>query len=833
MLTPSEIIELYDGLRLHDANEADTRLKVINSVLFDVLGWTHADVQTEYRVSEDGSITWADYLLTTGMAAIVVEAKSAGAAFDEVPNVRRIRLRGRFLTGETGAAIIQARDYSRKLSVPFAIVTNGNSWIIFPGNRIDGVPFSESSAIVFHSLRSALRDDYGEFSDLLSRSAVISGSLEAELIGRRENQIEDRRLNRFFTTAFSKVSKHSLFPLIEGAVVTAFAENIVAAEPDILEKVYVKTPERIRYDRRIRMHIGRRESVVARAPHRPSKDPQGRHVSEIISTAAKKARPIAVLVLGQVGSGKTTFLDYTRKVASRGLFEAEGSGPRPAWIYVEFRSFSQGDNPTAHLMGAMKAHIGADSFLSDYNRCIKHAYSDEISALMRGPLFLVADNEEEKNKRITELLMQDYSSTQPYVEKILGYAAKNAAVFLVVDNVDQIEDSDLQASVFADAMAVAFRLHVNLICAIREETYVRHRNTPAFDAFDFDAIVIDPPDIQAVLSRRFFLAHQLLQGVPAKFTAENGAEVSISSLSAVIELVQASVLGTAIGGLIEVLATSDVRLALRMTREFLRSGWTASGKALRIYQSTGRYVMPQHEALRAIMLGSQQVYSEELSEIGNPFDSRLAKTEAQLLRLYVLAAAVQFSSERSFRYIEGDEIRSSLREIGFGDEIAGRVLRDLCIKRFMHTTSHEVASLEANFIVSRLGGYVVRDLVANMMFLENVMMDTFIADNSVWNVLKTLTSDIYAERNIVRRVGRRRARAAAFYNHMKDLYTPLRDESIRRGLTREWCTHPLESLSPHFHQGLDRVARSAERNYGESSAGDKGEDVFIGDGRDK
>jgi hypothetical protein len=82
---PSEIVAQYESLRLQDANEADTRLKVINHVLYDVLGWTHADVSTELRVSEDGATTWADYVLKTGMTALVVEAKRTASRFRKCP----------------------------------------------------------------------------------------------------------------------------------------------------------------------------------------------------------------------------------------------------------------------------------------------------------------------------------------------------------------------------------------------------------------------------------------------------------------------------------------------------------------------------------------------------------------------------------------------------------------------------------------------------------------------------------------------------------------------------------------------------------------------------
>ena len=204
--TPASILAQYEGLVLHDANEADTRVKVISDIHYHVLGWTHADVHNEERVSEDGSTTWADYTIRTGMTALVVEAKRVGVTFEEVPSARRTRLRGKIMTGKTGEAITQARDYARKLSIPFAVVTNGNSWIIFPATRTDQVKFSDSSAIIFPNIRSALADDFAEFTDLLSRDAVINGSLENDLLGRIENQIEGRRLNRFYPQGFSNLS---------------------------------------------------------------------------------------------------------------------------------------------------------------------------------------------------------------------------------------------------------------------------------------------------------------------------------------------------------------------------------------------------------------------------------------------------------------------------------------------------------------------------------------------------------------------------------------------------------------------------------------------------
>lgn len=55
------LLERGSNLKLHDANEAETRKKLIDRVIEDVLDWKDLDVAYEERVSEDGNTTFADY----------------------------------------------------------------------------------------------------------------------------------------------------------------------------------------------------------------------------------------------------------------------------------------------------------------------------------------------------------------------------------------------------------------------------------------------------------------------------------------------------------------------------------------------------------------------------------------------------------------------------------------------------------------------------------------------------------------------------------------------------------------------------------------------------
>lgn len=113
-----------------------------------------------------------------------------------------------------------------------------------------------------------------------------------------------------------------------------------------------------------------------------------------------------------------------------------------------------------------------------------------------------------------------------------------------------------------------------------------------------------------------------------------------------------------------------------------------------------------------------------------------------MLRLYLLSAIVNMSGEISFRHLEGTEIRKVFRTLGFGDDMTKRVLADLCRLRFIHTTSHTPPTFESSFIVIRLGAYVIRYFVSDMMFLENVMMDTFIPGEKMWSGLRSTTEAV-------------------------------------------------------------------------------------------
>jgi predicted type IV restriction endonuclease len=113
-MTIAEILATYGKLTLANANEAETRHHVIDRMLYEVLGWEHADIEVEKRVTEDGKAEVTDYLVRTANTAFCIEAKRVGAAFKIDTSKRRMLLNKTFLHGEAESAVLQARDYCRK-----------------------------------------------------------------------------------------------------------------------------------------------------------------------------------------------------------------------------------------------------------------------------------------------------------------------------------------------------------------------------------------------------------------------------------------------------------------------------------------------------------------------------------------------------------------------------------------------------------------------------------------------------------------------------------------------------------------------------------------------
>jgi predicted type IV restriction endonuclease len=167
-------------------SEADARLKLINRMLTEVLGWQFDEIQPEQHSPEG----FADYLLSRGgTRRLVIEAKKTGVVLTTSVNPKMAAHK------VSGPALRQAADIFRQAAgycmdqgVEFAVITSGDRWIFFNPFPKNGTPYHDSKAILFPSL-AAIEESFATFYELAAPGSVV---------------------NRLYRTVFGKVEGLSL-----------------------------------------------------------------------------------------------------------------------------------------------------------------------------------------------------------------------------------------------------------------------------------------------------------------------------------------------------------------------------------------------------------------------------------------------------------------------------------------------------------------------------------------------------------------------------------------------------------------------------------------------
>ena len=168
------------------SNEATTRLRAIDTMLFNVLGWEKTSVESERYVRAKG---YADYTFLDGSAIpLVLEAKKAGATFllpqhDYPDSPVGFPLIGQECK-EADTAFRQALGYAAQLAARYIAISNGHQWIIAL-TWVNNQTVDERSVFVFESLE-AIRRKFARFWECLSPEGVRKNHAAALLLESRK-----------------------------------------------------------------------------------------------------------------------------------------------------------------------------------------------------------------------------------------------------------------------------------------------------------------------------------------------------------------------------------------------------------------------------------------------------------------------------------------------------------------------------------------------------------------------------------------------------------------------------------------------------------------------
>ena len=768
------------ALARESLSETDTRCKVIDFVLKDVLGWQESAIKREPHVQE--SNRYIDYLLSTTRAAYVVEAKRSDALF-KLPSTtnRRVFKIGGVLWEDKllKDAILQASKYAQSKGVSFCCVSNGSQYVFYRSQNDLGVSFLDQNAVVFSSIQDVI-EHFNDFYNCLSFESVAEGRHYAAI--QASDSIDDGRKFKRLSQPRSSASfrnRNLLFPFIREVVSEVFqdlaSEN---ASDDLIEKCYVASGRDSSYDQSLRALLKDRPTFAEMQvePIVVHKKDAGGFEKVIERNGIEEV----VLLLGGIGAGKSTFIQRFRKVIAKNRIDDEC-----IWAYVNFNHYS--DAP-GYLPGWVAETI-TNEIEKDYPELefggyamLKQAYHAEYERLKRGRLAPIFEKSSSEFEVEFSKSLADFEQDKiQHLIKVLKAAASRSKrrVFLVFDNADQFS-SPLQNDVFMLARRIAQAAGCSLVISLREESYWKNKDHGALSAFHSVNFHLEAPRIQQVISKRFKYAEELLhESLDNYVVPSGGLGVTPEEGTEVFDALKHAILGAdkSFVDFLEKMSPGEVRRPLDQLSRFMFSGHTNVDAVLKKVRAGVLIPIGFHEFFKAVALGDREFFDEQRSDVVNLFALDGAADASNLNRLAVLGRVLKARSDHSetgVGWLSLEKLVNELGAVGVLEDTTLAIVDFLNARRILETESQIRDSARgASFLrATPAAEYYIKDLGRRFVYVDMIVTGTTIVGNMSFDIIERLTKQIddlgYSNADRISRLELRIERSRAFAKYLVD-----------------------------------------------------------------
>jgi hypothetical protein len=626
-----------------------------------------------------------------------------------------------------------------------------------------------------------IKDHFTEFWNLLSYPAVLSGSLDKTFsteIGELSSYTRPLDLLKNPDAPLLRNRFHThLNPFIEGV----FRDIGAREQIEILAKCYVHSESLRIVDHDLRMviedSIPQFAKIDGGIETQPGKTDSGRLGQEIKSAVAKGEGTV-FLLLGGIGSGKTTYLNRFFRYVEKPFVERFA-----LWYYVDFLA-PPAEEDQLELFVKKEILAQLRSKYSDLNlesrESILLAYDDEIKPLRSAILDAEGLSSSQFEARLNRYLERWIKNTNEYVTRIVRTArTKGRSNVVAIDNVDQLSPA-FQVKIFHLAQRLAKELHAVIVLALREESYYSGNIQRAFTAYNNRTFHIASPPFARLISLRLKYCREMLALPPEEAVIKLGTGIRFdaTNISKFFDIIEYSIFSKNknIARFIEALAFGNMREALDMFATFLYSGATNVDKMLRIYDRGGAYFVPFHEFAKSVILGDRKFYRDSQSKIVNLFDIVQERNASHFTSLRLLGYLLQHVNEsspegRGFTGLE--QLFGRFLDIFDNEQDVYRAMMHLLRKQLIQIDTRSLDSLkDASFIrLSSAGWYYYKYLVRAFAYLDLVFQDTPVDDLQLAEKLRQSIIDVdeIAERQefMFERVELRFERVEMFLSYLK------------------------------------------------------------------
>ena len=798
--------------------ESDTRCKVIDRILKEVIGWDEAQIHREEYEREHGK--FIDYVLNRSDSTLIVEAKRSGETFD-------LPLTGKLAAGshlslssdkKLEAHLSQAVSYAQHKDAPIAVLSNGPQWILVDcvwrtqGRTHDTVVIRSLEELVRHiSLFWAILSPFGVGVEALRKA--ISGQ------DSRRRPAYQRTLLESLYDPNEVIQRNPISDRLQPLLESYFGDLI--HRMDLLAECYCETGRQAQHSKEIQSLLRDRipnfgAPIKAITVKRKSAEP---FQEDISASLLGQESGRLILLLGGVGVGKTTFLHrFFHNILDESVRD------KSVWLYVDFLRLSTQDKEIAEFIATESLNTLENRYsqlkLSEWER-LQEIYESELSGKRRGvwrPLY--EHDRKEYELRVSTFLEEQMRNKRNHLLMTVKLISKRLglAPIIILDNPDQL-DAETQKQAFLEALSISTSVPCTVILTLREETYSATRDNLPFDTHQSLIYHVTAPDLASVFRARLNSLRTRHEDTRIELEARQGARVSGVSAVEFFDMIINSIQNNSNSLLLfDCLSANDIRQALEMFRAFLTSGHTNTDEFIRTYLTSGYYSVPFHALVRSLSLRDRQFYSTNETYLCNLFaysddGSYFHTTKLKVLRR--LMDANNDSAPAGKGFVSVERLFAELSERILDEARLRSLLDSLARSRLVQGDEHGWSISERDRFVkgTAAAAFYLKVLVSDFSYLDQVVLDTPIKQVNYYNTLSELTERSLKETDRFRKLKLRLDRVETFLSYLKS--EEQKDEQQLRSLgTVDVQPHSeIKLIQERFSEQKQEILDGASRRF--------------------
>lgn len=434
-----------------------------------------------------------------------------------------------------------------------------------------------------------------------------------------------------------------------------------------------------------------------------------------------------MLLIGNVGSGKTTFIRYFKK---KFLEEKEPELSKKCdWVFLNMNSA-----PINHseIYEWVKLEI-IEQFKSNHQevdfssiKTIKNIFRKEVYDFDNGLGCLLKNDETQYNLKLYDLLFSKLNDKSTLLKHMIRYLkeTEGSLPIIVLDNCDK-RNKDEQLLMFQVAEWLRITFKCLVILPMRDSTYDQYQNEPPLDTVVKDLVFrIDPPDLLKVLQARLNYIVRNTRQDAKTFVLDNGLSVEVNYLE-LIEYFKCILMAIRQNSMtlniFYRLSDRNTRYGIQLFEDFCKSGHINSGDFLMMRTAGKEYILPSYKFLNALLRKNRKYYNGEESNFINLFGSDYNDDFPDpFVRIDILkwlqAKSNQVEKNKEKLFVVSEIIRD-LQLIGHKDTIIHRELNYMVKKGLVICETLLLTADEEDRVKITLSGRLHLSLLSNMTYI--------------------------------------------------------------------------------------------------------------------